>query len=158
MLFATSAFMKCQAPSHRRTSKDSGAIGDPTGSPKNQRCPVLQFLGLCCVGFCSLAMPLLAVVAPALGMDLHDRPWIVWPLMLLSLGIYGLGLAGSRARHRHWGPALVATLAASLLIASEALPSIPKVTNAFSAALLLAAWGWDRKLSKEVPHGSCDRS
>lgn len=102
-------------------------------------------------------MPMLAVIAPAMEAGLHGPRWLVWLLMIFSLALFGWGLTVSLARHHHWGPAVISAAAAVLLVVVETTTWLPKAAGFASGALLLVAWVWDRKLSKEGGHGHCAR-
>lgn len=113
-------------------------------------------LGLCCAGVCLLAMPLLAILAPAISAGLSHGGWIMRLLMGLSLAVFALGIAGGYLRHRRWAPAALAMVGIGGVIAAEGVQMLPRWFLAIAAAFLLGAWFLDRRHLKEAGHdGAC---
>lgn len=108
-----------------------------------RRRTVLNWLGLSCVGFCVLGVPLLGLALSAAGLSWVEHGWLAWTLLGLSLVLYGTSLVLSFRHHRSRGPILLALVGAGALIA-HAAHAAPAWTEWAGLAALLGAWFWDR--------------
>lgn len=111
----------------------------------HHRSSLLSLSGLLCGGLCGVGMPLLAVVVPVdrLGW-LHDGR-VRWPLLAVSVGMYGYGLASNRRRHGIWGPFAAGAAGAAFLFL-EAAGVSPAGARWVGPGVLLSAWIWDWRL------------
>lgn len=114
-----------------------------SGDPKDRRNSLLGILGLCCSGICLLGLPLLAFMMPAMKLGWFHDERIVWAIVLLSLGMYGLGLWGSVRRHGRRAPLLVALAGAAVLVGATG-QIIPAWGGVIALVLLFGAWCWNR--------------
>lgn len=118
---------------------------------------------LTCAAHCA-AMPLLAGLAPLVGMGFLVSEQTEWLLVGLSLGIGCLSLPPSYARkHRQWRPLLLFAFGAGLIIAvrlsAEEGSRLEAPTMVIGALLIASAHLINRRLCRSCaachPAGEC---
>ena len=101
------------------------------------------FAALCCAG-----TPLIVSGLAALGLSALRSDAILWPLMLVSLGVAWWGFWQGRRLHGRAGPFVAATLGglslAAGVIVVHGFPAMPMIWG--GAAVLLAATIWNVRL------------
>jgi mercuric ion transport protein len=101
------------------------------------------FAALCCAG-----TPLIVSGLAAVGLSALRSDAILWPLMLVSLGVALWGFWQGRRLHGRSGPFVAATLAglslAAGVIVVHGFPAMPMIWG--GAAVLLAATIWNVRM------------
>ena len=101
------------------------------------------FAALCCAG-----TPLIVSGLAAVGLSALRSDAILWPLMLVSLGVALWGFWQGRRLHRRSGPLVAATVAglslAAGVIVVHGFPAMQMIWG--GAAVLLAATIWNVRL------------
>jgi hypothetical protein len=118
---------------------------------------IVSFLGLSCTGLCTLGLPLLAVLVPALGLGWPLGKWVMRAMLAMFLGMYGLGTLAARRHHHHTGP-LWSAIGGGTLLVLTAWHLLPHAFGWLALGALAASWCWDWSLLRICHDPASQRS
>jgi mercuric ion transport protein len=97
------------------------------------------FAALCCAG-----TPFIVAGLAAMGLSFLRKDAILWPLMILSLGIALWGFWRGWQMHNRIGPVMLAVLSASVLVAGvifvHGFPAREMIWGAIAGLIAATAW------------------